>query len=166
MFGCPHGTNQLPLNRFSWNFVFGYFSKICQESSHFIKIWWVAGTVHEDLFAFMISCSVLLWMRSALDKSCRENQNIHFMFCNCIENCAVYETVERYGRARQATADIMWCVLFTCWITMATISNSEYSCNTYCLYTTRMLHRHASVLCCMYRIFSNLIRTLLTVLEG
>jgi hypothetical protein len=30
----------------------------------------------------IISHPVLLRMRSVLDKSCRENQNKHFMFCN------------------------------------------------------------------------------------
>ena len=29
----------LPLDGFSWNFVFKYFSKICPENSSFIKIW-------------------------------------------------------------------------------------------------------------------------------
>jgi hypothetical protein len=35
----PHGTNRPPLNGFSWNSVFEYFSKICPENSNFIKIW-------------------------------------------------------------------------------------------------------------------------------
>ena len=33
----PHGTTRLPLDGFSWNFV--YFSKICSRNSIFIKIW-------------------------------------------------------------------------------------------------------------------------------
>jgi len=28
----PHGTTQLPLDSFSWNLIFGYFSKICREN--------------------------------------------------------------------------------------------------------------------------------------
>jgi len=58
--------------------------------------------------------------------------------------------MERYGRARQAMADIiMWCMCFTCWITMATISNSE--CVILIAFPPQdWLHRHASVLCCMY----------------
>ena len=35
---CPHGTTRLPLDGFSWNFVFEYFSKNRWESSSFIKI--------------------------------------------------------------------------------------------------------------------------------
>jgi len=34
----PHGTIQLPPNRFSWNSILEHFSKLCQENSSFIKI--------------------------------------------------------------------------------------------------------------------------------
>jgi len=36
---CPHRTTGLPLDGFSWNFIFEFFSKISQEDSGFIKIW-------------------------------------------------------------------------------------------------------------------------------
>jgi hypothetical protein len=37
----PRGTALLPLDRFSWNMIFFvYFSKIFQENTNFIKIWW------------------------------------------------------------------------------------------------------------------------------
>jgi len=36
----PHGTARFPLDGFSWNLVFEYFSKKkCRENSGFIKIW-------------------------------------------------------------------------------------------------------------------------------
>jgi hypothetical protein len=34
----PHETNRLPLDRFSRNFMFGYYSKVCREKSNFMKI--------------------------------------------------------------------------------------------------------------------------------
>ena len=37
---CQYATTQLPLDRFSWNVTFQYFSKIQKENSIFIKIWW------------------------------------------------------------------------------------------------------------------------------
>jgi len=38
------------------------------------------GTLHEDQYTFLIiSHSVLLGMKNLSDKSCRENQNTHFM---------------------------------------------------------------------------------------
>jgi len=40
---CPsvrqHGTIRLPLDGFSFNFIFEYFSKVCRENSRFIKTW-------------------------------------------------------------------------------------------------------------------------------
>jgi len=36
---CPHKTIRFPVNGFSWNLIFEYFSKICRESSSFITIW-------------------------------------------------------------------------------------------------------------------------------
>ena len=35
----PHGTTRLPLDGYSRNLIFEYFSKICQENSRLIKIW-------------------------------------------------------------------------------------------------------------------------------
>jgi len=41
------------------------------------------GTLHEDQYTLLtISRSILLRMRDGLDKSCRENQNTHFVFNN------------------------------------------------------------------------------------
>jgi len=34
---CPHATTRLPLDAFSWNLVFGYFSKICRENEFSFK---------------------------------------------------------------------------------------------------------------------------------
>jgi len=40
-------------------------------------------TLHEDQQAFLVvSRSVLLRLNSISDKSYRENQNLHFIFCN------------------------------------------------------------------------------------
>jgi len=63
------------------------------------------GTSREDLCPFMIvSRKIFLGMRIVSDKSCRENQSTHFI-CNKFlsENCAVWDNVEKYGRARHAT---------------------------------------------------------------
>jgi hypothetical protein len=37
-FVCPHGKALLPLEEFSRNLIFEYFSEICQEGLTFIKI--------------------------------------------------------------------------------------------------------------------------------
>jgi len=44
----------------------------------------ITDTLHEAVFTFMtISRSVLLRMRNVSEKSCRKNQNTHFVFGNC-----------------------------------------------------------------------------------
>jgi hypothetical protein len=58
----PHGTARLPLNGFSRNLIFEYFSKICRENS---------GTR-----------SSFLRMRNVSDESCREKQNTHCCLMN------------------------------------------------------------------------------------
>jgi hypothetical protein len=35
----PHGTTRLPLDRFLWNLIYEYFSKVCRENSSFFKIY-------------------------------------------------------------------------------------------------------------------------------
>jgi hypothetical protein len=41
------------------------------------------GTLHEERCTFcVIYCSFLFIMRNISDKSCRENQNTHFVFGN------------------------------------------------------------------------------------
>ena len=43
----------------------------------------ITGTLHEDQHTFLIiSRLILLRMRNVSDKSCRENQNTHFVFSN------------------------------------------------------------------------------------
>jgi len=50
------------------------------------------GALHVDKYTFFIILhSVLLRMRNVSDKSCRENQNTHFMFKNFFLNGAIYE---------------------------------------------------------------------------
>jgi len=44
---CPPGTARLPLDGFSWNLVFEYFSKICQGNS-FLSLTSVNDTLRED----------------------------------------------------------------------------------------------------------------------
>ena len=70
--------------------------KIRREKSSFIKLTGITDTLHEDQYTFfIISRSFLLITRKVLDKSCRGNQNTHFMFSNFffLENRAVCDTV-------------------------------------------------------------------------
>ena len=53
----------------------------------------IMGTLHEDMCTFVtISRLILLRIRNVSDKSCTENQNIHFVYSNFFsENHAIYE---------------------------------------------------------------------------
>jgi hypothetical protein len=56
----------------------------------------ITGTLHEDLYTFMIIyCLILLRMRNISYKSCRENQNTHFMLNNFFLNRAFSEIMWR-----------------------------------------------------------------------
>jgi len=67
----------------------------------------MTGTLHQDGYTFMIlSRSVLLRMGNVSDKSCTENQNT--LLCSRTFSpklCHLWDNVERYRRARQATDD-------------------------------------------------------------
>jgi hypothetical protein len=39
----------------------------------------------------------------------------------------LWDNVDKYGTAKQATDDIIWCMRFACWITKATDTHSEYA---------------------------------------
>jgi hypothetical protein len=89
----------------------------------------MTGTLHEDLCTFtIISRSVLVKIRNASDKSCRENQNTHSRVDKSPpphQNHAIHEIMwKKYCRAGKAQMTI-WCMRTACWITNATETHSE-----------------------------------------
>jgi hypothetical protein len=126
----PHGRTPLPLDGFSWNFVFEYYSKICQENPRFHQNpTRITGNLREKLCTFMIISPWVLRIRNVSDKSCRENQNAHFMFTNSFpENSAVCWIMWRKCcRARHTTdSNIIRRMRIARWITKATDTYSEY----------------------------------------
>ena len=61
-------------------------------------------------------------------KSCKENQNTHFMFNIYFfrKSCRVWDNVEKCGRAGEATGDSNDPMCIVYWITKATDTHSEY----------------------------------------
>jgi hypothetical protein len=102
----PHGKTRLPMDGLSWNLVFPYFSKVCVQNLSFIKIWQEQRVLYMKTCIFtIIPLWILLRMRNIWGKSCRENQNTHFMFNNFFpDNRTVYEVMWKntvqpvYGR--------------------------------------------------------------------
>ena len=68
-------------------------------------------------------------MRNITDKSCRENQDIHFIFNNFFlkKSRHLWDNVENYGRDRAATDDsIIQSMRLAFWITKATDTHLDY----------------------------------------
>jgi hypothetical protein len=80
----------------------------------------MTGTLHVDLYTLMIICRSVLRMRNVSEKSCREYENTHFMFSDFFRKlCRVSDNVEKYGRARHATGDIIRRMRVACFLTKA-----------------------------------------------
>jgi len=83
-------------------------------------------------------------MRNTSDKSCRETQNIHFVFSNFFfwKTCRLWDNVENVCRAGQASDKDM-CI--ACWIPKAT--NTHSGCIIIIAFPLQQwLHEHASML--------------------
>ena len=110
---CPHGTTTLRLNAFSSNLIHKHFFK--KRKSRKFKfhqnLTIITGTLHEDRCTFVIiSRSFLLRMRNVSDKSCRKNQNTHFVFSNYFlsENRVFYrDNLVKYCRPGQSRDENM-----------------------------------------------------------
>ena len=77
----------------------------------------MTGTLHEDVFTFItVSFWILLRMRNFVDRSCRENQNTHFVFNNFYDNRASWDNVEECGWAIEATKHTIRRMRVACWV--------------------------------------------------
>jgi len=123
-----------------------FFTKIFRENLNFTKSD-KNGTLHEDLSTFMICRSHLLRMRNISDKSCKENQNTHFIFNNLFsprKSCRLWDNVGKYTVVPAGTDDSMSHAL-SCWRTKATSTHSEYVV-LIAIPLQQWLHESASVL--------------------
>jgi hypothetical protein len=75
-----------------------------------------------------ISFSVLLRMRNVSDKSCRGNQNTHFLFDNFffLENRIVYEILWKSIVQPDRPQITIWRMRVACWIPITTDTQSQY----------------------------------------
>ena len=65
-------------------------------------------------------------MKNVTDKSCRKNQNTHFMFNNFFFNCAVYGITRKNIAELDLPEMTIWRMHIACWIPKATNTPSEY----------------------------------------
>ena len=108
----------------------------------------IAGTLLEDLCVFMIiSRWILLGMRNVSDKSCRENQNTHFMFSNSFFSKILPFVLHMWKNTVVSDRPQMtiWLLCIACWIPKSTNRNPE--CVILIAFLRHLwLHESASVL--------------------
>jgi hypothetical protein len=125
----PHETIRLPVEWFSWNLKFEYFSKIFREFQVSLKSGKNNGcSTWRPAYIMIISCWVILGMKNVLDNRCRENQNtFHVEWCFS-ENRAVYEIIWKNTVLATETTDdnVLRSMRTACWTTKATDTHSEY----------------------------------------
>ena len=154
----PSGrTEQLgsPLDGFSWNLTFEYFSKVCPGNSSFMKIW----QSDNQYTCTVISCSVFLRKRNVSGKRYRENQNTDFIFNNVLfrKSCPVRDKVQKCCRDEEAISDnIPRRMRFAFLITNVTDTQTLGISKTYCFSTATTDARmhlnvslHVNILSCV-----------------
>jgi hypothetical protein len=94
----PHETTRFPLHGFLIKldiraFFFLSLENMSKKFKFYSNPTRISDTLHKDVFTFLtISRWIILRMWNISNKSCRENQNIHFIFSNFFpENRAVCE---------------------------------------------------------------------------
>jgi len=115
--------------------------------THFHEMWYLSirqkpgdwnltvimGTLCEGLFTFMIVSGWFLFrMRNVSDRVVGTIKT-HILYSVTFfwKSCHLWDNVEKYCRARQATDDnITWDMHFACWLTKATDIHSEYVIHT------------------------------------
>jgi hypothetical protein len=74
-------------------------------------------------------------MTNVLDKSCRENQDTHFIFNNFFffrKSCHLWDNVEKYDGVRGATSDVTkWRIRVACWKYKTTCTDAHAQAHTH-----------------------------------
>ena len=125
---------RLPLDGFSWNLIFEYFSKKTVEKFKFhSNRTRIKGAFHEGQYTFLIiSRSFLLRMKNVSDKSRRENRNTHPVFSNffiyiCRKSWRLRDNMEKkYIVDLDRPQMTIQRLRIACWIRKATNTLSEY----------------------------------------
>jgi hypothetical protein len=124
---CPQGTSQLPLDGFSWNLIFEYFSKICLEYSSFIKIWQESSVLYMTTNVHFLSYLAHFFFEwQNIQTKIVKNIKTHFVFSNFFFNPAVYEIMWNSIVGPDRPQITIWRMRIACRITKATNAHSEY----------------------------------------
>jgi hypothetical protein len=82
----PAWNNSAPAARIFMKFyIWVFFENLSRKSKSHYNLTRITDIIGKDLYTYsIISRSVLLRMRNVSGKSCRENQNTHFIFSNFV----------------------------------------------------------------------------------
>jgi hypothetical protein len=125
----PRGTVRLPIDRFSLNLTFNYFSKLPRKFKFHENMTRMTATLHEVVCIFTISRSIFIqWemFKNFLEK----NQNTRFMFSNFSRKSCLFEIMWQNVVELHRPQMTMRRMHIACWITKAIDTHSE--CNAYC----------------------------------
>jgi hypothetical protein len=107
---CPsahlHETNRLPLNGFSWNLIFEYFSKICREIPRLIKIWQELTVLYMKTNIHFWSHQVHFFLEWEIFRTRVVEKIKTHILCPIYffrKPCRVWDNVENFCTAGQAT---------------------------------------------------------------
>ena len=135
---CPP---RLPLDRFSWNLIFEYFSKICQENSSFIKICQEYRVRYTKLYVHLqrLAESYLEWNTFQINVEKIKTHILHSVIC-FRKSCSLWDTVEKYDSRR----DHRW--QYNTAHGLCVLDNEGYRytlriCNPYCFSTATIVAR-------------------------
>ena len=152
---CPpvrlHGITRLPLDDFNEFWYWRIFLKSVEK----FKVLLVSDKNNghftwRPTYILIISRSFLLRMRNVSNKTCRENQNTHFVFSNPFfpKMMLLWDNVEKYFIAGQATDDSM--VHARCMLAAGYLRLQIHTlklCNNHGFSLQQRLNERASVLC-------------------
>jgi hypothetical protein len=120
----PHEITRLSLEGFSRNLIFECLSKICRESSSFVKIWQKKRVLYTKTFAYLSEYLAEFFS----DERCSRQKVVEkfktYILCSISffrKSCHLWYNVETFCTAGQATdGDIIRRMRFPCWIDTAT----------------------------------------------
>ena len=121
--------------------------KICWANWSFNNLTKITGTSHEDLWTFIAQFFIEweMFQTEAVGKL-----KTHFIFSNFFKkSCRLWDNVEKFGRAGQATRMTIWYMCIACWIHKSTNTHSEYVILT-AFPLQKWLHKPTSMLSYTY----------------
>jgi hypothetical protein len=140
---------RLTLNGFSWNLIFEHFSKIFRESSRFIKVWYEQRVLYMKTHKYILSYLAQFFLRWEMFQTKLVKKIKTHILCSVTFSrkfCRLWDNVEKYGRAGQATDDnIIRRMRIACWIPKLQ-THTQNTCYLIAFPWQQFLHERASML--------------------